>query len=70
MPIASNSRSFIDKLKNQLSFEFEIKDLGEVKNILGTEIERDHKSGKFCLRQKGYLKRYFRSSTSTVTQIL
>ena len=70
MPIASKSRSFIDKLKNQLSFEFEMKDLGEVKNVLGIEIERDRKSGKVYLRQKGYLKRCFRSSTSTATQIL
>ena len=39
--IASKSRSLIDKLKKQLSFEFEMKDLGEAKNVLGMKIEKD-----------------------------
>ena len=44
-------------MKKQLSFKFEIKDLGEAKKVLGMEIERDHKSDKVCLTQKGYLKK-------------
>jgi len=39
MLIAFKSRSAIDKLKNDLSFEFEMKDLGEAKKVLGMEIE-------------------------------
>ena len=35
MLIASKSRSVIDKLKKGLSYEFEMKDLGEVKKVLG-----------------------------------
>ena len=69
MLIASKSRYAIDKLKKDLSFEFEMKDLGEVKKVLGMEIERDRRSGKVSLTQKGYL-RYFRGSTSTALRNL
>jgi len=41
MLIASKSISATDKLKKDLSFKFEVKDLGEVKKVLGMEIERD-----------------------------
>jgi len=46
MLIASKSRSVIDKLNKDLSSEFEMKDLGAAKKVLGMEIERDRKSGK------------------------
>jgi len=52
MLVASKSKSAIDKLKKQFS-EFEMKDLSEAKKVLGTEIERDRKSSKVCLTQKG-----------------
>ena len=57
MLIASKNRSVIDKLNKDLSFEFEMKDLGEAKKGLGVEIERDRKSGKVSLTQKEYLKK-------------
>ena len=57
MFIASRNRFTIDKLKKDLSFEFEIKDLGEAKIVLGIKIEKDQKSGKICLTQKEYLKK-------------
>ena len=57
MLIALKSRSAIDKLKKDLTFEFEMKDLGEAKNVLSMEIERDQKSGRICLTQKEYLKK-------------
>jgi len=50
-----SSESAIDKLKKNLSSEFEMKDLDEAKKILGMEIERDRKCGKVSLTQKGYL---------------
>jgi len=53
--IASKSRSAIDKLKKNSSSEFEMKDLGEAKKVLDMEIERDRRSGKVSLTQKGYL---------------
>ena len=46
-----------DKLKKDLSFKFEMKDLGEAKNVLGMKIERDRKGSKISLTQKGYLKK-------------
>ena len=46
MLIASESRYVIDKLKKYLSSEFEMKDLGETKKVLGMEIKRDWKGGK------------------------
>jgi len=49
MIIASKSRPAIDKLKKVLSSEFEMKDLGEAKKVLGTEIEGDRRSGKGSL---------------------
>ena len=57
MLITSKSRSAIDKLKKDLSFDFEMKNLGEAKKMLGMEIERDRKGGKDSLTQKGYLKK-------------
>ena len=39
--ITSKSRSAIDKLKKDLYSELKMKDLGEVKKVLGMKIERD-----------------------------
>ncbi|KAI3461498.1 hypothetical protein Pfo_018161, partial [Paulownia fortunei] len=55
--IASQSQMEIDKLKAQLNQEFEMKDLGKAKKILGIEISRDRTRGKLCLTQKQYLKK-------------
>ena len=41
MLIAAKSQLEIDRLKAQMSKEFEMKDLGEAKNILGMEISRE-----------------------------
>ena len=41
MLIAFKSRSVIDKLNKDLSSEFEMKDLGEAKKMLGMNIKRD-----------------------------
>ena len=49
MLIASKDKSLISKLKSQLSEEFETKDLGAAKKILGMEIQRDRKVGKLYL---------------------
>jgi len=49
MLIAFRSRFAIDKLKKDLSSEFEMKDLGEAKKVLDIEIEKDQKSDKVCL---------------------
>jgi len=56
MLIASKNKSFINKLKSQLSDEFEIKDLGASKDTLGTEIHGDRKAYKLYLSQRKCLK--------------
>jgi len=47
MLITSKSRFAIDKLKEYLSFEFEMKDLGEAMKVLGLEIEKIRKVAWF-----------------------
>ena len=56
MLIASKSKVEINRLKAQLSSEFDMKDLGEAKKILGMEIKRDSAKGTICLTQTQYLK--------------
>ena len=68
MFIALKSRSAINKLKSQLSSEFNMKVLRDAKRLLGMEINRDRKSDKVCLTQKGYCKKYCGSSISGVIQ--
>ena len=57
MLIASKSKDEIEKLKTQLSQEFEMKDLGEVIKILGMEICKNKARGKVNLSHKQYLKK-------------
>jgi len=52
MLVATKSQVEIDRLKAQLSKEFEMKDLGEAKKILGMEINRDKERAKLWLSQK------------------
>lgn len=54
MLIAAKNMFEISKLKTQLSGEFEIKDLGATKKILGMEIPRDKKEEKLYLFQNNY----------------
>ena len=58
--IAAKDKSEIVKLKAQLSKEFEMKDLGAAKKILGVEIIRDRKSGMLYLSQRGYIEKGLR----------
>ena len=48
MLIASKDKKEIQKLKRQLGSEFEIKDVGQAKKILGMEIIRDREQER-CL---------------------
>lgn len=57
MLIAAKSMVEINKLKTQLSGEFEMKDLGAAKKILGMEIHRDRRAGKFFLSQKNSIEK-------------
>ncbi|KAG8480197.1 hypothetical protein CXB51_024909 [Gossypium anomalum] len=57
MLIAAKDKREIRKVKAQLNEEFEMKDLGPAKKILGMEILRDRKVSKLYLSQKGYIEK-------------
>lgn len=52
MLIVVKDMSEINRLKVQFSGEFEMKDLGATKKILGMEIHKHRKAGKLYLCQK------------------
>ncbi|KAI3791603.1 hypothetical protein L2E82_05458 [Cichorium intybus] len=60
MLIAAKDMKEIQKLKDQLKADFEMKDLGATKKILGMEIVRDRKSRILHLSQKGYIEKVLR----------
>ena len=57
MLVACKSKVEIDCLKLQLNREFEMKDLGEAKKILGMEIAMDRVTRTVHLTYKAYLKK-------------
>ena len=57
MLIAGADMQEINKLKKQLSSEFEMKDLGAAKQILGMSIARDKATGTLKLSQAKYVKK-------------
>ena len=57
MLIAARSKTDIQKLKSLLSAEFDMKDLGAARKILGMEIYRDRDQKKLFLSQKSYIQK-------------
>ena len=57
MLIACKSMGEIRKLKSQLSAEFEMKDMGAAKKILGMKIRRERKERQIYLSQRSYLEK-------------
>ena len=57
MLIAARSMKEINKLKTLLRKEFEMKDLGGAKKILGMEIRRDRASKRLWLSQHSYVEK-------------
>jgi hypothetical protein len=57
MLIVAKSRIDIANLKAQLRSEFEMKDLGAAKKILGMKISRDRKSHLLFLSQHHYIQK-------------
>ena len=57
MLIVGRSTSRIEKLKQQLSHSFAMKDLGPAKQILGIRIIRDRKAKKLYLSQEKYIEK-------------
>lgn len=64
-------RTSIDRLKNYLNEEYDVKDLGPLKYCLGWEIRRDRKNGTLSISQQQYvhsiLKRYGMANCSIVS---
>ena len=57
MLIATKSMCEVDRLKALLCKEFDMKDLGTTKKILGMEICRDRDSRKLWISQKNYIRK-------------
>ena len=55
MLIAARNKAEISMLKTQLGKEFEMKDLGAAKKILGMEIHRERHCGRLCVSQQSYI---------------
>ncbi|KAK2437580.1 secreted RxLR effector protein [Trifolium repens] len=55
--MASSDKHEIQRLKEMLNGEFEMKDLGSAKRILGIDILRDRSKGELFLSQHDYLKK-------------
>lgn len=54
--IFSNNLKLKNKLKNNLKNNFEMKDIGEVKNILGMQITRNRSKGTISISQEQYIR--------------
>ncbi|KAL1212252.1 Retrovirus-related Pol polyprotein from transposon TNT 1-94 [Cardamine amara subsp. amara] len=55
MLLAAKSMVEINKLKEALSLEFEMKDMGPASRILGIDITRNREEGTLCLSQSKYV---------------
>ena len=67
MLIACKIREEIEDLKKILSSEFDMKNLGIAKKILGVEIERNRAAGLMFLSQRKYLTRVLHVSLKGYT---
>jgi len=55
--IAGSSLAIIQKVKNQLNDQYDMKDIGVVKHILGCEVNHDKHTGTSNLTQYQYAKK-------------
>ena len=63
MLFAERNKAHIQKLKTQLKRKFDMKDLREVKKILGMESTQNRGSRRFWLSQKNYILKVWKDST-------
>lgn len=54
--LASNTMATLEALKELLAKEYEMKDLGEVKTIIGWQITRDTATGTMKLDQSAFIR--------------
>ncbi|KAE8716394.1 hypothetical protein F3Y22_tig00110121pilonHSYRG00025 [Hibiscus syriacus] len=57
MLVASKSKEEVQKIKDMLNSEFDMKDLGPVTKILGMEITKNRKKSSLFLSQKSYIQK-------------
>ncbi|CAA7059282.1 unnamed protein product [Microthlaspi erraticum] len=57
MLLAAKSMSEVNKLKEVMSLEFEMKDMGAASRILGIDIKRNREEGTLTLSQSNYLEK-------------
>lgn len=62
MLMVAKHMSNIDEVKKMLEREFDMKDLGPAKRILGMDIERDRAGGVLKLSQSRYVRRSYKFS--------
>jgi len=55
--LAGNSLTFVKAIKSWLSLNFEMKDMGEAKFILGVKIHRDRSKNLITLSQESYIEK-------------
>jgi len=63
MQIAARNKTHVQKLKAQLKKEFDMKDLGEAKKILGMEITRDRNTSRLWYPRRTIFSKCLRDST-------
>ncbi|CAJ2668093.1 unnamed protein product [Trifolium pratense] len=68
--MASSDKQEIQQLKEKLNGEFEMKDLGNAKRILGMDILRDRSKGELFLSQHDYLKKVVERFRMTDSKIV
>jgi len=56
MVIAGSDLGIVQDIKNKLSERYQMSDLGEVNQILGCEVLRDHALGRIMMTQRQYIK--------------
>ena len=61
MLITSGNKKVIKELKEKLSGEFEMKDMGKASRILGMDITRDREKGTLILSQSNYTEKVLRT---------
>jgi len=57
LTMTGNSWHVMAKFKRELSSQFKLKDLGDLKWLLGIEVERDHHSHSITYSQRAYINR-------------
>ena len=57
MLISAEHKEEVEEIKAGLSSEFDMKDLGEAKRILGMDIVRDRNAKKIWLTQRDYVQK-------------